>query len=487
MKRLAGMLLLLTLLPASAASAESWSLRGTDKQLKKAASTLSAEGVRIEKRRHRLMAHGASRAQLAPLGVQAWRSVKVKMAQDPVIPDSQWQAWSGLMGTDEAWQSGQGQGALVAVLDTGVTLTHPDLRDNIWSNPGEVPDNGIDDDGNGYVDDVNGVSILKPLPPMDKNGHGTHVAGIIAASLNDFGTNGVAPQARIMPIEALDSKGEGNSADVNEGIRYAVANGAQIINISVTMPKGVPPESQIAIDEAERAGVLVVGAAGNEGQNLDGRSHFPASLDNDNVISVGWITDGGRKAPESNYGKDSVDLASFGQEIPSTWLGNKYALMSGTSMAAPMVSGSAAILAGLYPGRGAIEWKQALTQSVVRLDGLSKYFRYGGVVNLPSALAWQAEQSGEPLASSAARFRGVYFQARKKGSRRNLTVGWQLAGGGAGEVASVRVSAQGKSRTTAGSSATLTRLRKGTVTVRLSARDQSGKARGKSSFRLRIR
>jgi len=484
MKRLVGITLLILLASVPAAIADSWSLDGSSSQLRSAQNRLQQQGINVSKRPGRLIVEAAERQQLTGLAVEVRKSIPVKLAQDPLIPDADWYSWNGMMGIEQAWQLGQGQGALVAVIDSGIDLTHPDLKNNLWVNPNEVPANGIDDDSNGYIDDINGASMITGGLPIDGNGHGTHVSGIIGAALNGFGVNGLAPQARIMPVAAINSNGDGTSSDIDAGIHYAVANGAQIINISITS-KGITQETQEAIDLAEQAGILVVAAAGNENSNLKGKDYFPTGITNPNMISVGSVTNSGKKSSFSNYGP--VDLAAFGNSVPSTWKNGKYALMSGTSMASPMVAGGAALLAGLYPTRRATEWKQALLKNTLKLGSLKGLFRSGGIPDLPAALAWQAEQSGQP-ASTSVRFHKMSIRSHKSSSQRlTLKIRWALTGAGAKKVSSVKISAQKKSRITRRSSVSFLSMKRGRTVVRLSARNKSGLVLASKTIRFNLR
>ena len=255
------------------------------------------------------------------------------------------QDWSvNAINAPEAWAQGYtGQGVVVAVVDTGVQFSHPDLNSQIYINAGEIGGNGIDDDHNGYVDDTSGWDFYSNDNYADDgNGHGTHVAGIIAAAANGFGATGVAPGAKIMPIRVLGSDGSGSTNSVAAGIRYAVDNGADIINLSLGGP--LSSVIQTAIQYAQQRNVLVVSAAGNESASLP---TYPARLSASlsNVISVGAYSSAGAIASFSNDVGTSaaVQVDAPGVSIYSTYLNGQYARLSGTSMAAPQVAGLAAL------------------------------------------------------------------------------------------------------------------------------------------------
>lgn len=248
---------------------------------------------------------------------------------------------------------------VVAVVDTGIDYTHVDLKDNVWTNPGEIgkdslgrdkSSNGIDDDGNGYVDDVVGWDFVNDVPyPYDTHGHGTHIAGIISAeppASTGVGVVGVCPSVTIMPLKYYDSSGIGynNLTNTVRAIQYAVKNGAQIINYSGGGADPAPSE-RAAIEEAQRKGILFVAAAGNDGKNNDYIPYFPASYGLDNIISVASINQQSRLLPSSNYGAKSVHIAAPGYAIVSSLPGSKFGTMSGTSQATAFVTGAAALLA----------------------------------------------------------------------------------------------------------------------------------------------
>lgn len=271
----------------------------------------------------------------------------------------------GLLNADiniePAWALGTATSIVTAVIDTGVDYTHPDLASNIWTNTDEVAGNGIDDDGNGFVDDVRGWDFVNnDSDPMDDNGHGTHVAGTIGAvGNNGIGVTGVAWTASIMPLKFLDQSGSGSLSDAIKAIQYARVNGAKIINASWG-GGGFSSALQSAITQFITSGGLFVAAAGNEATNNDVTPSYPANYQG--VISVGASTRTDTRASFSNYGT-SVDVFAPGQSILSTLPGNRYGSLSGTSMATPQVAGALALLWGQNPTLSATTISQALINS----------------------------------------------------------------------------------------------------------------------------
>jgi large repetitive protein len=245
---------------------------------------------------------------------------------------------------------------VVAVLDTGVDFSHPDLSGRKWVNPGESgggkETNGIDDDGNGFVDDVNGWDFANnDGNPFDDNihGHGTHVSGTIAASVNDQGVVGVAPNVKIMALKMMSASG-GSTSNAIKAITYAKSKGAKISNNSWGS-YGFSQALKDAIDAS--SGSLFVAAAGNDDINNDLNPHYPASYDSPNILSVAAVDHQGNRAVfssgASNYGANSVDISAPGLDILSTVPGNAYAYLDGTSMASPHVAGVAALAASDDP------------------------------------------------------------------------------------------------------------------------------------------
>jgi subtilisin family serine protease len=305
---------------------------------------------------------------------------------DPFL-DQQWAlARESALGRAAAWQQSTGAGALVAILDTGAKLDHPDLEGQFWTNPAEIAGNGIDDDRDGYVDDVHGADIVNDDgDPSDDEGHGTHVAGIIAARAgNGEGGAGIAPDARIMIVKVLDENRAGTANGLAEGIRYAVAHGARIINTSVN-GDGTSRSLQEAIRQAGAAGALVVASAGNDGRSIDVEPSYPASYVDPSIVAVGSLGLSGALSGFSNRGLASVDVAAPGEDILSTGGAGGYEVRSGTSMATPFVSGTLALIQSVRPELEGSALKAALlagTRRTASLEGLLG----GGALDAAAAL-----------------------------------------------------------------------------------------------------
>lgn len=251
-----------------------------------------------------------------------------------------------------AWPLHQGsKDVVIAVIDTGVDTLHPVLQENLWRNPGETGNddqgrekskNGIDDDGNGYIDDVHGWNFAGNNHDLkDSHGHGTHVAGIIQS---------ITLKTNLMILKYYDPKSSGaeNLANTVKAIEYAIKMNAKIINYS---GGGVSkyPDEEVAIRKAQAQGILFVAAAGNEKSNSDIFGFYPADYKLSNIISVTAIDENRRVLPSSNYGKNSVDIAAPGKNIISTLPGGKFGRMTGTSQATAFVTGTAALLMAENP------------------------------------------------------------------------------------------------------------------------------------------
>ena len=327
-------------------------------------------------------------------------------AAQAVAPDpragEQWPLQGdGPMGIDSAWRQTTGADVTVAIVDSGIDLGHPDLAPNLWTNPGEIAGNGVDDDHNGYVDDVHGYDFVDwDGTPQDANGHGTHVAGIVAArGGNGIGVSGVAWRARLMAVRVLDRQARGTTTAVAEGLRYAVDNGARIVNLSLAGPTSTP-DLEEAVRYAQDRGVLVVVAAGNDGADLAVAPTFPAAYAEANVLGVAATTRDGGLSGVSDYGP-GADLAAPGEEILSTALGGGYEWRTGTSMAAPQVAGTLVLLAAARPDLDAGALRAALLAGV-RHTGLPvQAGALDAAAALRSVIAPGAWRSGpaDPLSS----------------------------------------------------------------------------------------
>lgn len=309
------------------------------------------------------------------------------------------------IGAPAAWDTSTGSSSVVvAVIDLGVNYNHEDLSANMWRNPGETgtdaqgrnkATNDLDDDGNGYIDDVYGIDTINhDSDPADDGGHGTHVAGTIGAvGNNNKGVVGVNWAVNIMAIKSHDSAGNGTSASVIEAFQYAAMMRRRGINVRVTNNSwGGAPEAPLydqalkdAIDDAGSAGILNVCAAGNANTNNDGNLFYPASYDSPSIISVAASDQNDNRAGFSSYGATTVDLAAPGVGILSTY-GSSYVALSGTSMATPHVSGAAALLCAFNSYLSTAQLKATLLNSVDRLPQWSGLTVTGGRLNLLRAL-----------------------------------------------------------------------------------------------------
>ncbi len=294
------------------------------------------------------------------------------------------------IGIEKAWEIQRGsKDIIVAIIDTGVDYNHPDLAANMWVNEVErdgLP--GVDDDKNGFIDDIHGYSFDgKTTDPKDDNGHGTHCAGVIAAQPNNLsGIAGVNWNVKIMPVKFLDSSGGGSLENAIKAIDYAIKMGAVILSNSWG-GGGASDNLRAAIQRSSDAGLLFVAAAGNDGQNNDtSGGHFPSSYDVANILSVAAVTNRGELATYSNYGKKLVDVAAPGSNIYSTYIGNTYKSLSGTSMATPYVTGIAALLLAQEPQLRSGDIINRLVQTSVPLVPLSGKVKSNGIVNAYNAL-----------------------------------------------------------------------------------------------------
>lgn len=343
---------------------------------------------------------------------------KTSLPSTPDIDMDVVEAWDNLKVTQAAKRQ-----VVVAVIDTGVDYQHPDLANRMWINTGEIKDNGIDDDGNGYVDDYYGWDFYNGdssvchyvystkhnkymADPADNDDHGTHVAGIISAAAgNGTGIAGIAGEAdvKIMALKINGgAKGTGNLSSAIEAIKYATMMGADICNLSWGTPKYTDTLKQVM----KESSMLFIAAAGNTGENNDDKPIYPADLKLDNLISVTFINANGKLSNQSNYGPGSVDLAAPGEDIYSTTVGS-YAAMSGSSMATPQVTGVAALMYACNDHIYASNVKETLLKSIKPLNDLRGRIRTAGIPSAYQAVL-AAKDLNRDLAAPAMTFTTLY-------------------------------------------------------------------------------
>lgn len=304
----------------------------------------------------------------------------------------------GTSGTDinapEAWETTTGsRNVVVAVIDSGLDYTHPDLAANVWTNPREIAGDGIDNDANGFVDDVRGWDFANAdADPMDDDGHGTHVSGTIGAVGNNaIGVTGVNWRVSIMGLKFLDAEGNGYTSNAVAAVTYATRMrrdfGMNVVAINASWGGETRSIALAdAITAAGRAGILFVAAAGNESSNNDRVATYPANQADDAVIAVAATNRSNRLAEFSNYGSTTVDLAAPGVAILSTVPGGGYASFSGTSMATPYVTGTVALMAAANPRATAAEIRSALLSTVKPVAALSRKVATGGLLDAAAAV-----------------------------------------------------------------------------------------------------
>lgn len=304
-------------------------------------------------------------------------------------------------GAYDALPSQEPKEIIVAVVDTGVDHNHEDLKDIMWVNEDEIPGNKIDDDNNGYVDDIHGINTLvrdsagrATSDTMASYWHGTHVSGTIAATQNNgVGIAGVANNVKIMAIRTVPDDSDELDSNIVEAFLYAAKNGAKVINCS--FGKKVNEGGMVVrdtINQISKDGVLVVASAGNDSYgpfswaNNDVNAKYPASFDSENLLVIASTTSAGGLSEFSNIGPRTVDVASPGSAIYSTINGNKYSMASGTSMAAPNASGVVAMVMGYYPNLKNTTVKKVLMDSVTKVPLFKDKIVTGGRLNLKAAL-----------------------------------------------------------------------------------------------------
>lgn len=321
-------------------------------------------------------------------------NLKIQVASTPNDPyfDSLWgmksQSQAGInIDVLDVWDEiTDASSVIVAIIDTGIDYNHEDLAENMWTNPGEIPGNGLDDDANGYIDDVHGYDFVNgDGDPIDDHYHGTHCAGTVGAiGNNGIGVVGVAWNVQIMAVKFLSSSGSGYLSDAIDSIEYAVDNGAKILSNSWG-GGGFYTALSNMITYADNHGAIFVVAAGNSGMDIDSYPQYPASYAQANIISVASTTSSQNRSYFSNFGANSVDIGAPGSSILSTYPGDSYTYLSGTSMATPHVSGAAALLWAQYPNlthRQVINHLLAGAEPTSAMNGITTT---GGVLNLRGA------------------------------------------------------------------------------------------------------
>jgi subtilisin family serine protease len=307
----------------------------------------------------------------------------------------------GKISAPGAWDLTTGSSAVVvADIDTGLRYTHEDIAANAWTNPGETPNNGIDDDGNGFVDDYYGYDFRYNDPdPLDEHGHGTHTAGTIGAVGNNLiGVTGVNWNVKLMAIKIYSAGAtDSTSAMLVNAYNYVRLMKNRGVNIRATnnsygdCPEacGYDQATRDALDALGEAGVLNVFAAGNNARNIDtGAPHYPSSYNLPTILAVASSTSTDARSSFSNIGPISVDLAAPGSGIFSTTFGSNssYGTMSGTSMATPHVAGAAALLSAYNPNLSAASLKATLMNTVDVLAAWNGLVKSGGRLNVQRAL-----------------------------------------------------------------------------------------------------
>lgn len=299
------------------------------------------------------------------------------------------------IGMEKAWDeytASAGRGVTVAIIDTGADISNSDLAGHLWTNAGEIPGNGLDDDGNGYADDVHGWNFRDDsavIYTAGQDGHGTHCLGTIAAACNSTGIAGIcgaAPEIRVMILKAFDGiTATGNNSDIIEAIKYARANGASIVNLSL----GEDTYSDAMYSAIRDSGLLFVTSAGNYGKDSDVTPVYPAAFDLANVISVANVDCSGALQAMSNYGAKTVDIAAPGTSILGYGTGGNYYYMTGTSMSAPMVTGVAALVYSHFAGISLLKVKDIILSTAKPLASLSGKTVTGGMLDAAAALAYR--------------------------------------------------------------------------------------------------
>lgn len=302
---------------------------------------------------------------------------QIYLAGTPGVDSNVEKAWMLTSGSEEV---------LVGVLDTGIDIDSIDIQENIYVNKGEIPGNGIDDDGNGYIDDVNGWDFYHDdatvYDSAEEDSHGTYVASIIGASRNGLGMVGVSPKVKIVPLKFMSTEDGGSTSDAIRAIEYAASLGVKVINCSWAGTVYNP-----ALEAAMRhSDILFVCASGNQGKDIDASPVYPACFNLRNVITVGAINNQGDMTAYSNYGRRSVDVLAPGDGIIGLAPENMLMLSDGTSAAAPFVAGEAALIYSVKPNAKANQVADAITRNVVKEKRRYAEVKSGGRIDIYQAV-----------------------------------------------------------------------------------------------------
>lgn len=334
--------------------------------------------------------------------------VQLTLAPNDKLYSSVYSAGSGVasIGLPQAWEKSIGSySTVVGIIDTGIQYTHPDLKANVWRNPGEIAANNIDDDGNGYVDDIYGIDTFNnDSDPNDDQSHGTHVAGTIGAVGNNaIGMMGVNWQVSMVSCKAFGAAGTATLSSIVRCIAYLTNLKVQLGHNIVALNNSyggfpVSPAMKSAIEASRSAQIVFVAGAGNNNSNNDLTPFYPASYDHDNIIAVGAVDAAALKASFSNYGSNSVDIFAPGVNILSTIRGSNWAFYKGTSMATPHVTGAVALLHSYQSGLSYTAVISAIRSGAKRLSQLSPYASTGALLNVNAAM--EALMAPVPTATS---------------------------------------------------------------------------------------
>lgn len=323
-------------------------------------------------------------------------------AEVPNDPYFSQQYASTFLSLPSTWDITKGNDSILAlIVDSGISYNHPDLAANIWSNPAEIPGNGRDDDGNGYIDDIHGINaITNSGDPLDDNGHGTHCAGIMGAQGNNgTGVAGIAWNVKLVGAKFLSSSGIGSLANAVKAINYGtalrLAGHKVVVSNNSWGGGGYSSALAAAIQAAGDAGILFVAAAGNERLNTDTSPSYPGGYTSSNVVAVASTTSSGALSSFSNYGATSVDIAAPGSAIMSTYPNPLYASLSGTSMAAPQVSGIAILAQAICNG----SLSQQQVKNAILSNGVVYPALQGKVLTSSIANAFGAVSAARALCS----------------------------------------------------------------------------------------